>query len=173
MNVQTQLWQAGPRPGGYGEASSAHNKSLSMHRWANWIAGFSGEFAHNAITQFLPRPRPNPLQKGEGILVLDPFAGVGTTLVEANRLGLNSIGFEINPFAALVCRVKLGRCGHYFARTAGRDSGLRKFHGRRGQAGTAELAARRIQEPHSLFLPGRGAQGFTDPGLYERLTCTD
>ena len=39
---------------------------------------------------------------------MDPFAGVGTTLVEANRLGLDSVGFEINPFAALVCRVKLG-----------------------------------------------------------------
>ena len=39
---------------------------------------------------------------------MDPFAGVGTTLVEANRMGLDSVGFEINPFAALVCRVKLG-----------------------------------------------------------------
>ena len=42
------------------------------------------------------------------LTVLDPFAGVGTTLVEAKRLGLNSIGFEINPFAAMVCRVKMG-----------------------------------------------------------------
>lgn len=40
-------------------------------------------------------------------MVLDPFAGVGTSRVEANRLGLDSIGFEISPFAALVCRVKL------------------------------------------------------------------
>ncbi len=39
--------------------------------------------------------------------MLDPFAGVGTTLLEAKRAGLESIGFEINPFAALVCRVKL------------------------------------------------------------------
>lgn len=93
---------------GYGEAASAHNKSLSLHRWANWIAGFSGEFANSAIRQYLagnfhdgngPDPRD--------CVVLDPFAGVGTTLVEANRLGLDCIGFEINPFAALVCRVKL------------------------------------------------------------------
>ncbi len=40
--------------------------------------------------------------------MMDPFARVGTTLVEANSRGLDSIGFEINPFAALVCRVKLG-----------------------------------------------------------------
>ena len=38
---------------------------------------------------------------------MDPFAGVGTTLVEANRLGLDSIGFEINPFAHLVSSVKM------------------------------------------------------------------
>jgi DNA modification methylase len=31
--------------------------------------------------------------------VLDPFAGVGTTLVESYRRGLNVIGFEINPYA--------------------------------------------------------------------------
>ncbi len=84
----------------YGEAASARNKSLSIHRWSNWIAGFSGEFARNAITQYLPFPQGN-------CVVMDPFAGVGTTLVEANRLGINSVGFELNPFASLVCRVKL------------------------------------------------------------------
>lgn len=93
---------------GYGEAASAHNKSLSLHRWANWIAGFSGEFANSAITRFQAGEfhDARPLEPGQAV-VLDPFAGVGTTLVEANRLGLSAIGFEINPFAALVCRMKL------------------------------------------------------------------
>ncbi len=86
--------------GHFGEAASANNKSLSIHRWANWIAGFSGGFARSAITQYLPFPTRNSV-------VMDPFAGVGTTLVEANRLGLDSIGFEINPFAHLVSSVKL------------------------------------------------------------------
>ena len=86
--------------GHFGEAASANNKSLSIHRWANWIAGFSGEFARSAITQYLPFPSPHSV-------VMDPFAGVGTTLVEANRLGLDSIGFEINPFAHLVSAIKL------------------------------------------------------------------
>ena len=104
MNLREGHWQAGFPGGGYGEAASSRNKSLSMHRWANWIAGFSGEFAHNAITQFIPPAHRNRV-------ILDPFAGVGTTLLEANRLGLDSIGFEINPFAALVCRVKLGAAG--------------------------------------------------------------
>ena len=86
--------------GHFGEAASANNKSLSIHRWANWIAGFSGEFARSAITQYLPFPSPHSV-------VMDPFAGVGTTLLEANRLGLDSIGFEINPFAHLVSAIKL------------------------------------------------------------------
>ena len=80
---------------------------MSMHRWSNWIAGFSGEFARSAILRYAQDDGGGSNGKS-GFLVLDPFAGVGTTLVEANRLGLNSIGFEINPFAALVCRVKLG-----------------------------------------------------------------
>ena len=107
MNVKAHRWQAGPSDNGYGEAASSHNKSLSIHRWSNWIAGFSGEFAHNAITQFLPPASASTSSGRTEFVVLDPFAGVGTTLVEANRMGLDSIGFEINPFAALVCRVKL------------------------------------------------------------------
>ena len=39
--------------------------------------------------------------------VLDPFAGVGTTLVEADRKGHESVGFEINPYAAFAARTKL------------------------------------------------------------------
>jgi DNA modification methylase len=38
---------------------------------------------------------------------LDPFAGVGTTLVEAYTHGFNVSGFEINPYAALASKVKL------------------------------------------------------------------
>ncbi len=104
MSSESVNYQSVLTPGhvsaSYGQAASAHNKSLSIHRWSNWIAGFSGEFAHNAITQNLPFPQKNSL-------VMDPFAGVGTTLVEANRLGMNSVGFELNPFASLVCKVKL------------------------------------------------------------------
>ena len=82
------------------QPTASANKTLSVHRWTNWIAGFSGEFAHDVITQYVQAPT-------EDSLVVDPFAGVGTTLIEAYRQGINSVGFEINPFAALVCQVKL------------------------------------------------------------------
>jgi SAM-dependent methyltransferase len=42
----------------------------------------------------------------EGDWVLDPLAGSGTTLVEAQLLGRKGLGVEIDPLARLLCRVK-------------------------------------------------------------------
>ncbi|HZU72994.1 MAG TPA: DNA methyltransferase [Acidimicrobiales bacterium] len=39
-----------------------------------------------------------------GIRILDPFAGSGTTIVEALKLGASAIGVDINPVATLVQR---------------------------------------------------------------------
>lgn len=75
----------------------ASNKKLPIHRWVPWIAGFSRDFVRDALLKYLP-------ERGT---VLDPFAGVGTTLVEAILLRHRAIGFEINPYAALACRLKV------------------------------------------------------------------
>jgi DNA modification methylase len=88
-----------PENGGsyFSDPSFAVNKTLPVHRWVPWIAGFSSSFVQNALHTFLDGSST----------VLDPFAGVGTTLVEALLLGHKAIGFEINPYAALACRVKV------------------------------------------------------------------
>ena len=41
-----------------------------------------------------------------GQTVLDPFCGSGTTLVQANELGINSIGCDISAFNITLCRAK-------------------------------------------------------------------
>ena len=38
--------------------------------------------------------------------IFDPYAGSGTTLVEANLKGINAIGTDLNPLARLMSRVK-------------------------------------------------------------------
>ncbi len=43
----------------------------------------------------------------EGDLVLDPFAGVGTTFVACKELKRNFIGFEINPDFVSVCHQRI------------------------------------------------------------------
>ncbi|MDI7278206.1 MAG: DNA methyltransferase, partial [Anaerolineae bacterium] len=83
---------------GFCDPAFAGNKSLPVHRWVPWIAGFSARFVQNAMKQYL---------HGKGT-VLDPFCGVGTTLVEAALQGHDAIGFEINPYAALASRAKTG-----------------------------------------------------------------
>jgi hypothetical protein len=42
-----------------------------------------------------------------GAVVLDPFAGAGTTLIEARLGGFSAVGFEVNPFLAFVCEASL------------------------------------------------------------------
>lgn len=41
-----------------------------------------------------------------GSIVLDPFCGSGTTLLEANIRGLDAVGIDSNPIAALISRTK-------------------------------------------------------------------
>lgn len=81
----------------FSDPAFASNKTLPIHRWIPWIAGFSSDFVKTALNNYL----------GDKSVVLDPFAGVGTTLVEATLLGHDTVGFEINPYAALACRTKL------------------------------------------------------------------
>ena len=55
-----------------------------------------------ALLATLPIPR--------GTVVLDPFCGSGSTLVECQRRGFPSIGVDLNPIACLMSRIKTARC---------------------------------------------------------------
>jgi DNA modification methylase len=86
---------------GFRDPSFGHNKQYPIHRWVPWVAGFSAHFVHDCLTNYIPEERR------KDAWVLDPFAGVGTTLVEAYLHGYNVIGFEINPYAVLATTAKL------------------------------------------------------------------
>lgn len=66
------------------------------HSFYKYPACFSSEFARAVILNF----------SDPGDVVLDPFMGSGTTLVEALAAGRHAIGSDINPIAHLVAQVK-------------------------------------------------------------------
>lgn len=61
---------------------------------------------HPYLGKFIPQLVEIFLRKYRPALVYDPFAGSGTTLVEANALGIDSIGTDISAFNVLLSKVK-------------------------------------------------------------------
>ncbi|MDX6591960.1 MAG: hypothetical protein QOJ13_1156 [Gaiellales bacterium] len=61
---------------------------------------YLGKYVPQLVEVFLHR------HFAPGDLILDPFAGSGTTLVEAGAFGAHSVGVDISAFNALLCRVK-------------------------------------------------------------------
>ncbi|MBR2423493.1 MAG: RNA methyltransferase [Oscillospiraceae bacterium] len=66
----------------------------------------------------LPRQLIAALGCKDGTIVFDPFCGSGTTLVEAQRLGVESIGVDLNPIACLISRVKTKKLSDGFLEQA-------------------------------------------------------
>ena len=64
---------------------------------------------HRYPAKFIPQVVSNLIKKytKEDDLVIDPFAGCGTTLVEAKIMGRPSIGIDINPVAVLITKAKI------------------------------------------------------------------
>ncbi len=61
---------------------------------------------HPYLGKFIPQLVEIFLRKYKPSLVYDPFAGSGTTLVEANALGIDSVGTDISAFNVLLSKVK-------------------------------------------------------------------
>jgi DNA modification methylase len=80
-----------------GPITFSDNTDLPIHRWWPYVQGYSAEFVAHVIAQENLSP---------GSTILDPFAGSGTTLVEARRAGHRALGCELMPPAALAARVK-------------------------------------------------------------------
>lgn len=77
------------------------NMSLPVHRWYRYSAGFSADWVRWLVRDRCP--------DASTFSVLDPFAGVGTTLLACEAEGVQSWGFETHPFIHRIAAAKL--CG--------------------------------------------------------------
>ena len=80
-----------------GEVRKSWNVTYLSHGWHRYV----GRFPPHVVRAVLNVFRVSPPQ-----LVLDPFAGSGTALVEARLLGIDAFGIEICPLSQLIASVK-------------------------------------------------------------------
>jgi len=76
-----------------------HQRTKHVHRLHPYLGKFVPQLAETLLRRSL----------AEGAVVYDPFAGSGTTLVEAIALGIHAVGADVSAFNCLLMRVKVGQ----------------------------------------------------------------
>jgi site-specific DNA-methyltransferase (cytosine-N4-specific) len=74
------------------------NKKLPVYNWFKFKEGFSRELVFRLLLDW-------KMSKDE--IILDPFAGCGTTLLACKEFGCKAVGLDILPVAVFVAKVKL------------------------------------------------------------------
>lgn len=69
----------------------------AVHDWYRFVLSFPPHLIRDYLHRF---------SIGEDALILDPFCGTGTTLVECKKQGIESIGIEAHPMAHFASTVK-------------------------------------------------------------------
>ena len=80
-----------------GNANKLDSTDQPVHGWYRFVLSFPPHLVRHYFERF-------GLSKNS--VILDPFCGTGTTIVEAKKLGINGIGVEANPVAHLASSVK-------------------------------------------------------------------
>jgi DNA modification methylase len=96
----------------------AHLESFNKHLFRpntylhKWWARRSGTTFRFILKQLVPDPKLRGYYAAgglEGVTILDPMMGGGTTLHEAIRLGANVIGYDLDPIPVLQARASMAQ----------------------------------------------------------------
>ena len=79
------------------DANKVQNEDAAAHRWYRFVLSFPPHLVREYLNDFGVR---------HGGLVLDPFCGTGTTIVESKKLGISGVGLEALPMAHFASCVK-------------------------------------------------------------------
>jgi len=81
-----------------GEANKLRQEDKAIHDWYRFVLSYPPHFVKSYIERF---------QLDSSHVILDPFCGTGTTLVECKKLGIPSVGVEVNPVAHFASSIKV------------------------------------------------------------------
>jgi hypothetical protein len=81
-----------------GKANKLNPQDRAFHDWYRFVLSFPPHLVRDYISDF---------GLNDQSVLLDPFCGTGTTLVEAKRCGVKAVGLEAHPFAHFAASVKL------------------------------------------------------------------
>lgn len=80
-----------------GRANKLDPQDRAFHDWYRFVLSFPPHLVRDYIKKF---------QLNSKSILLDPFCGTGTTLVEAKLAGMKAVGLEGNPFPHFASSVK-------------------------------------------------------------------
>jgi tRNA G10 N-methylase Trm11 len=79
-----------------------YNQTKSVNQYlTHWIYPYKGKFHPQMIRALM-----NIIKIKNGETLFDPFVGSGTSVLEAQILGVNAIGLDISPLCVLISKVK-------------------------------------------------------------------
>jgi hypothetical protein len=120
MNIPTDVaLERGPQIDARRSLANLLSMDLDFYQDASNYASH----ALHAFAAKFPRQLPQVFIEGltqKGETVLDPVMGSGTAIVEAFLCGRRAVGFDIDPLALMICRVKTDPVGALEEAWAGR-----------------------------------------------------
>jgi hypothetical protein len=92
--------------------SFAEYKESERTKHVHRLHPYKGKFIPQLVEYFLDSHTDEFKKQvffNKGDIILDPFCGSGTTLVQANELGMHAVGVDISAFNVMISNVKIAK----------------------------------------------------------------